>query len=100
MGIASWYKAGVQNKITASGERYNPNSLTAASREFPFGTELKVTNLANERNVTVTVNDRGPYKGKRVIDLSVEAARELGMKRAGLAPVCVQKIIKDSDREQ
>ena len=99
LGIASWYDRDAQNKKTASGERYNPNYLTADSREFPFGTELMVTNLANERNVTVTVNDRGPYKGKRVIDLSAEAARELGMKKAGLAPVCVLEIKKASDKE-
>lgn len=99
LGIASWYGMHMRGKTTASGEKYNPNLLTAASREFPFGTELNVINLANERNVTVIVNDRGPYKNKRVIDLSVEAARELGMKKAGLTHVCVLEVKKDPDEK-
>lgn len=100
LGIASWYKTAKKGKITASGEKYYSGDLIAASRWFPFGTKLNVINLGNRRNVTVTVIDRGPYVDKRVLDLSVEAAQELGMKRAGLAPVCVQKITNESDSDK
>jgi rare lipoprotein A len=89
-GTASWYGTNMKGQLTASGEKYDPKALTAASRKFPLGTELHVTNLNNDRNVTVTVNDRGPYSGNRVMDMSVAAAQELGMKKSGLAPVCVQ----------
>lgn len=89
-GIASWYGTNMKGQLTTSGEKYDPKALTAASRKFPLGTELNVTNLNNDRNVTVTVNDRGPYSGNRIIDMSVAAAQELRMKKTGLAPVCVQ----------
>jgi rare lipoprotein A (peptidoglycan hydrolase) len=89
-GIASWYGTHMKGRQTASGEAYDPQALTAASKRYPFGTELHVTNLKNDRSVTVTVNDRGPYVGKRVIDMSVAAANKLGMKDVGLAPVCIQ----------
>ena len=89
-GTASWYGTNMKGQKTASGEKFDPKALTAASRKFPLGTELNVTNLNNDRNVTVTVNDRGPYSGSRVIDMSGAAAQELGMKKSGLAPVCVQ----------
>ena len=89
-GTASWYGTNMKGQLTASGEKYDPKALTAASRKFPLGTELNVTNLNNDRKVTVTVNDRGPYSGNRVMDMSVAAAQELGMKKSGLAPVCVQ----------
>jgi len=89
-GTASWYGTNMKGQLTASGDKYDPKALTAASRTFPLGTELNVTNLNNNRNVTVTVNDRGPYSGNRIIDMSVAAARELDMKESGLAPVCVQ----------
>ena len=91
-GTASWYGTHMKGQLTASGEKYDPKALTAASRKFPIGTELNVINLKNDQNVTVTVNDRGPYSGKRIIDLSVAAANELGMKKAGLAHVCVQNM--------
>ncbi len=91
-GIASWYGTDIKGQLTASGEKYDPKALTAASRKFPLGTELNVINLNNGRNVTVTVNDRGPYLGNRIIDVSAAAARELGMEESGLAPVCVQNV--------
>lgn len=90
-GVASWYGTHMKGRLTASGEEYDPKALTAASRNFPLGTELNVINLKNDQNVTVTVNDRGPYSGNRIIDMSVAAAHELGMEEAGLALVCVQK---------
>ncbi len=91
-GTASWYGVTSQGKPTASGTLYDRNKLTAASRSIPLGTIVNVINLRNQRNVTVVVNDRGPYVRGRILDLSIKAARELGMKRAGLAPVCVQVV--------
>ena len=91
-GVASWYGTNMKGRITASGEEYDPEALTAASRIFPFGTEVNVINLKNDRNVTVTVNDRGPYFDKRIIDMSVAAAHELDMEKDGLADVCVQNM--------
>ena len=91
-GIASWYGKNMKGQQTASGDKFNPEELTAASRKLPLGTEVNVINLKNNQNVTVTVNDRGPYSGKRIIDMSVAAAHELGMEKAGLADVCVQSM--------
>ncbi len=92
IGTASWYGITSQGKPTASGELYDSRSLTAASREIPLGTELNVVNLDNQRHVTVVVNDRGPYVRGRILDLSIEAARQLRMKKEGLAPVCIQVV--------
>ena len=76
----------------ANGERFNPNSNSAAHRTLPLGTTAKVTNLENGRSVTVKVEDRGPYIRNRVIDLTPRNAEELGMKQAGTAPVRVTPI--------
>ncbi len=84
-GHASWYALHSQ---TASGERMNPEALTAAHRSLPFGTRLKVTNPQNGRSVVVRINDRGPFIKGRVLDLSKGAARQLGMIRSGHARVC------------
>lgn len=86
-GKASWYGPGFHGKKTATGEIYNQNALTAAHRTLPLGTEVEVTNVKNGKSVEVEINDRGPYVGGRVIDLSRAAAIELGMKEKGLAPV-------------
>ncbi len=83
-GIASWYKMG---KITANGERFNPNGLTAAHKTLPFGTRVRVTNLRNGRKVTVRINDRGPFIKGRIIDLAYGAARKIGLHRSGIARV-------------
>ncbi len=83
-GLASYYKSG---KLTANGERYNPQGLTAAHRNLPFGTKLKVTNLRNGKSVIVRVNDRGPFIKKRVLDLSYGAARVIGMHHSGVAKI-------------
>lgn len=77
---------------TASGERLHHDSLTCAHRTYPFGTMLKVTNPANDKVVYVRVTDRGPYVKGRIIDLSVRAARELGIIAQGIAPVIVERI--------
>ncbi|MCL5020896.1 MAG: septal ring lytic transglycosylase RlpA family protein [Bacteroidetes bacterium] len=89
-GIASYYSTGFNGKRTASGEIFNKNALTAANREFPFGTLLRVTNLGNGESVEVTVNDRGPFDMSRIIDLSEAAARDIGMIQAGTARVRIQ----------
>ena len=80
-GVASWYGPGFAGRRTASGERFNPSELTAAHRSLPFGTKVRVTH--NGRSVVVRINDRGPFHGGRVIDLSQAAAEQIGLRRAG-----------------
>jgi peptidoglycan lytic transglycosylase len=91
-GQASWYGDSHQGRITASGEKFDMNQLTAAHRTLPMGTAVRVTNLDNGRAVEVIINDRGPFVGARVIDLSREAARRLNMEREGLAPVHIEEL--------
>jgi len=86
-GTASWYGPGFHGRKTANGERFNSQALTAAHRYLPFGTQVRVTNLNNGRSVIVRINDRGPFIGNRIIDLSAGAARSIGMISSGLAPV-------------
>ena len=87
LGHASWYS--LPANITANGERMNPNELTAAHRSLPFGTRVLVENLSNGRSVVVRINDRGPFIGGRIIDLSKAAADSIGMLNAGTAKVRV-----------
>jgi rare lipoprotein A len=89
-GMASWYGPGFHGNYSASGEVFNQNALTAAHPSLPFGTYVRVTNLDNGLDVTVRINDRGPYTGGRVIDLSMAAARVIGLVNAGVAPVQVE----------
>ena len=86
-GMASWYGPGFHGKTTANGETYDMNKLTAAHRTLPFGAVVRVVNLDNRKSVDVRINDRGPYVGNRVIDLSREAARRIDMINAGTARV-------------
>ena len=86
-GVASFYGRHLKGARTASGERYAPDGLTAAHRTLPFGTQVQVTNPANGEVVVVTINDRGPFHGNRVIDLSDAAADELGITRMGSGKV-------------
>ena len=83
-GLASFYTEGTQ---TANGEKFDTHELTAAHRTLPFGTRLRVTNVATGRSVTVRVNDRGPFVAGRVVDVSYSAAQTLGMVGGGLAKV-------------
>jgi rare lipoprotein A len=83
-GVASFYTEGMQ---TASGEKFNTHELTAAHPTLPFGTKLRVTNVATGRSVTVRVNDRGPYVSGRVVDVSYAAAEKLRMVGRGIAKV-------------
>jgi rare lipoprotein A len=84
-GVASWYGPGFTR--TASGERYDPASLTAAHRSLPFGTMVTVKNLRTGKMVTLRINNRGPYTKGRVIDVSKKAAQLLGMIGSGIAKV-------------
>jgi len=86
-GAASWYGPGFYGRTTANGERFRKGTLTAAHRTLPFGTKVRVTNLSNGRSVVVRINDRGPFKHHRVIDLAHGAASQLRMMQAGEVPV-------------
>jgi len=91
-GIASWYGDAFQMKATANGEIFDMNQFSAAHTTLPLPSMVEVTNLDNGRKLTVRVNDRGPFVGNRIIDLSHAAAHELGYDRAGLAHVRVRYI--------
>ena len=86
-GKASWYGRVFQHHRTASGEPYEMNDLTAAHRTLPLGSWVKVTNLKNDRSVMVRINDRGPVKKNRIIDLSYGAAKVLGLGSSGISSV-------------
>jgi rare lipoprotein A len=89
-GIASLYW---QGNRTASGERFNPNGLTAAHRKWPFGTRVRVTNVNTGRHVIVRINDRGPFTRGRIIDLTPPAAKAIGFdRRMGLARVKIERL--------
>lgn len=87
-GVASYYGEEFEGRSTANGERYDPDAYTAAHRSLPFGTIVRVTRRTTGDWVLVRINDRGPYgRRKRVLDLSKQAARRLGMLRDGIAKV-------------
>jgi len=86
-GRVAWYGRRFAGRRTASGERFDPNALTMAHRSLPFGTRVKVTHVESGRSVEVRVNDRGPTQPDRIGDLSLAAARSLGMVRSGVVEV-------------
>jgi rare lipoprotein A len=86
-GVASWYGPKYHGRTTANGETYNMYDLTAAHQTLPFGCVVHVRNLDNDKTVVVRINDRGPFKKNRIIDLSYRAAKELDMIQAGTARV-------------
>lgn len=86
-GFASWYGPGFHGAMSASGERFNANGMTAAHRSLPFGTQVKVTNMDNGRSVVVRINDRGPFVHNRILDISEGAARVIGLVNSGVAPI-------------
>ena len=90
VGIASYYGRQYHGKKTASGETYDMNKMTAAHRTLPFGMKVRVTELSSNRSVVVRINDRGPFTRGRIIDLSLAAARRLGMVQTGSAKVKVE----------
>lgn len=91
-GVASYYGPGFHGRRTANGEKFNMHAMTAAHRTLPFGTKLKVTNTRNGQHTIVRVNDRGPYIGGRVIDLSVAAAKQIGSIQSGVANVKIEVV--------
>jgi rare lipoprotein A len=95
-GVASWYGRHWRGRKTASGMRFDERLLTAASLALPLATRARVTNLQNGRSVDVLVNDRGPYAGDRVMDLSQRAAAALGMTHSGLTQVVIRAQIGPS----
>lgn len=91
-GTASWYGPGFHGRRTSTGERYNMYTATAAHRILPFGALVQVTNLANRRTTLVRINDRGPFKDNRIIDLSYKGAQEIAMIGPGTAPVEIKVV--------
>jgi rare lipoprotein A len=89
-GLASWYGPRFHGKRTASGEVFNQGDFTAAHRTLPWGTKVKVTNIANGKSVAVRINDRGPFGKGRIIDVSRAAARVLGMVGSGITTVRIE----------
>ncbi|MCX2740682.1 septal ring lytic transglycosylase RlpA family protein [Pontibacter anaerobius] len=96
-GEASWYGSRYHGRKTSSGERYNKNDMTAAHKTLPFGTKVKVTNLENNQWVILRINDRGPFVGDRIIDVSEAAARKLDFHSQGIGNVKVE--VLDSKAE-
>ncbi|MGQ0793473.1 MAG: septal ring lytic transglycosylase RlpA family protein [Deltaproteobacteria bacterium] len=92
IGVASWYGTELHGRKTASGEIFDMHELTAAHRDLPFGTEVKVTNLRNGKETVVTINDRGPFSAGRIIDLSYAAAKSIGIVLRGVAKVRIQVV--------
>ncbi len=97
-GEASWYGVEFEGNPTASGEVYDSNGLTAAHPTLPFGTTVRVTNLSNSRNILLRINDRGPYFGRRLIDVSQRAAKRLGFIDSGTTPVRVEVVARPSSK--
>jgi rare lipoprotein A len=96
MGIASWYGDDFHSLKTANGETYNKNELTAAHKTLPLPSLARVTNLDNGRSIVVRVNDRGPFSGARIIDVSQRSAQLLGFEKRGTAKVRVQVMAEES----
>jgi len=94
---ASWYGSEFAGRHTASGERFNPNEMTAASKTLPIGSRVRVTNPKNGKSVVVRINDRGPYVRGRSIDLSRSAAQKLGITHKGVARVKIKKLRTSED---
>lgn len=97
-GVASWYGPGFHGKLTANGERFNQDDLTAAHKTLPFNTLVRVVNIDNGKSVVVRINDRGPYAKNRIIDLSREAAKKIDMLGSGTARVRLF-IVQGNERE-
>ncbi|MGE4307285.1 MAG: septal ring lytic transglycosylase RlpA family protein [Novosphingobium sp.] len=95
-GMASYYGNEFAGRPTASGETFDPGLMTAAHRTLPFGTQVEVTNQRNGESVIVTINDRGPFHGNRVIDLSEAAARQIGLVRRGRGMVELAVLTPDT----
>jgi len=88
--VASWYGKELHGRRTSSGQRFDMHDFTCAHRTYPFGTKLKITNIANGKTVECVVNDRGPTSRKREIDLSYAAAKKIGIVGKGYAKVRIE----------
>ncbi|WP_456391555.1 septal ring lytic transglycosylase RlpA family protein [Nitratifractor sp.] len=97
-GLASHYGPEWDGRRTATGETFHNNELTAAHKSLPFGTKVRVTLLSTQKSVVVRINDRGPFVKGRIIDLSDEAARRIGLDRYGVAEVLVEVLEMGHDR--
>ena len=93
-GVTSYYHPSLNGNLTANGERYNHHTLTAAHRNLPFGTKVRVTDLTTNKSVVVRINDRGPFVKGRVLDLSGAAVSSLGIKKRGIAKVQITVLNK------
>ncbi|TXJ10633.1 MAG: septal ring lytic transglycosylase RlpA family protein [Acinetobacter sp.] len=91
-GMASWYGRQFHGRPTASGERFDMNALTAAHRNLPLNCYIRVTNKNNGKSVVVKVNDRGPFHGNRVLDLSYGAAKAIGISGTGVGSVTIERV--------
>jgi rare lipoprotein A len=91
-GFVSWYGAAFHNRPTASGELFDSGGMTMAHPSLPFGTRVRVTNVRNGRSVVVRVNDRGPFVGQRIADLSRAAAAQLGMLKRGVVKARIEVV--------
>ncbi len=91
-GVASWYGRQFHGRKTASGETFDMNAMTAAHRSLPLNCYIRVTNRSNGKSVIVKVNDRGPFDGNRVLDLSYGAAKSIGVTNAGTAKVSIERV--------
>ena len=91
-GVCSYYARMHNGHVTAGGEKFDSNAMTAAHRRLPMGTKLKVTNLANGKSVVVTVNDRGPFVKGRSLSVTRRAAEELGFRKQGVAKVKFEQV--------
>jgi rare lipoprotein A len=96
--VSSWYGKEFDGRPTASGERFDMNGVSAAHRTLPLGTKVRVTNLENDREVELKINDRGPFVKGRILDCSYGAARELGFAGAGLARVRIEVLEEARER--
>ena len=95
-GLASWYGSRFQGRRTANGERYDMNAMTAAHNSLPLSSYVEVTNLHNNRSVIVRINDRGPFHGNRVMDLSYAAAKELGIQKSGTGAIQIRPLFENT----
>lgn len=91
-GTASWYGPGFHGRLTANGQKYNQNALTAAHKELPFNSIVKVTSETTGKSVIVHINDRGPFHKNRIIDLSYAAAKQLGIHKKGTDKVTIELV--------
>lgn len=94
-GIASWYGNFHNGMPTADGERFDLHAMTAAHRDLPFNSIVRVTNLATGQTTKLRINDRGPYRGGRIIDVSAAAGARLGIKESGMARVKIELFASD-----